>query len=740
MQTKHIGSRVENGKFRKLSVPPGFVSLTSFSLRRVENNEDASEPEPAQMDLTRELDVEFVKKSVRHRPWILYDESNVRTRESESVQLDKVTSGRNPEDTCMTVLGEAPVFHPTEEEFSDTLKYIASIRMKAEPYGVCRIVPPPSWRPPCITKKNKMWETSSFTTQIQRIDELRDHNSYFEVSNHETMKKRKRCFDGHGLNVGPGPEFTMENFDNFAEKFKQQFFCKTNEVQDLRSNHTSQWEPSVEHIEGEYWRIVENPREKIEVLHGVSMESGFLANGSPARSNDVENFESTEYLKSGWNLNNINRLCGSLLSLGSCHTSNALLPRLYVGMCFSSLCWKVEEHYLYSLSYMHLGAPKIWYGVPGSYLIKLEAVMKKYFPDLSKELPELRHRLVTQLSPSTLKSEGIPVSRCVQCPREFVLTFPSAYHSGVDCGFNCSEAVNFASIDWLPYGQIAAELYREHGRKTSISYDMLLLGAAREAVRAQWEISLMRKNSLDYLQWKDACGKDGLLMKVFKSRIRLESMRREYLCSSSQSREMEGDFDATEKRECVICLYDLHLSAAGCQCSPDRYACLNHAKQLCSCAWSDRFFLFHYESSELNVLVEALEGKLSAVYKWAKEKLGLGLSSSSGSRDVFGLSLLADDSKGKEHQFEDAKIPNGISRNSTSEVPSLYTSKKTSDLSLHVMRKDGSFSAYNPSKKGISFVHNITNHWALEKPIREITSPSCQSDIILLSDDEDGHQ
>lgn len=90
MQTKQIGSRVENGKFRKLSVPPGFVSLTSFSLRRVENNEDASEPEPAQMDLTRELDVEFVKKSVRHRPWILYDESNVRTRESESVQLDKV--------------------------------------------------------------------------------------------------------------------------------------------------------------------------------------------------------------------------------------------------------------------------------------------------------------------------------------------------------------------------------------------------------------------------------------------------------------------------------------------------------------------------------------------------------------------------------------------------------------------------------------------------------------------------
>ncbi|KAM3364262.1 hypothetical protein ACQJBY_014543 [Aegilops geniculata] len=43
---------------------------------------------------------------------------------------------------------EAPVFRPTEEEFADPLAYIARIRPAAEPYGVCRIVPPPSWSPP----------------------------------------------------------------------------------------------------------------------------------------------------------------------------------------------------------------------------------------------------------------------------------------------------------------------------------------------------------------------------------------------------------------------------------------------------------------------------------------------------------------------------------------------------------------------------------------------------------------
>lgn len=123
---------------------------------------------------------------------------------------------------------------------------------------------------------------------------------------------------------------------------------------------------------------------------------------------------------------------------------------------------------------------------------------------------------VTQLSPSILKSEGVPVYRCVQNPGEFVLTFPRAYHAGFNCGFNCAEAVNVAPVDWLPHGQNAIELYREQGRKTSISHDKLLLGAAREAVKANWEYNLLRKSTSNNLRWKDVCGKDGVLSKAFK--------------------------------------------------------------------------------------------------------------------------------------------------------------------------------------------------------------------------------
>lgn len=110
----------------------------------------------------------------------------------------------------------------------------------------------------------------------------------------------------------------------------------------------------------------------------------------------------------------------------------------------------------------------------------------------------------------------MPVYRCVQNAGEFVLTFPRAYHAGFNCGFNCAEAVNVAPVDWLPHGHNAIELYREQGRKTSISHDKLLLGAAREAVKANWEYNLLRKSTANNLRWKDVCGKEGVLPKALK--------------------------------------------------------------------------------------------------------------------------------------------------------------------------------------------------------------------------------
>lgn len=65
----------------------------------------------------------------------------------------------------------------------------------------------------------------------------------------------------------PGPEFSLETFQRYADDFKVKYFRNEN-ISHLSDNTTilnGTSEPSLETIEGEYWRMVENPTEEIEV-------------------------------------------------------------------------------------------------------------------------------------------------------------------------------------------------------------------------------------------------------------------------------------------------------------------------------------------------------------------------------------------------------------------------------------------------------------------------------------------
>ncbi|MED6115543.1 hypothetical protein PIB30_091709 [Stylosanthes scabra] len=117
---------------------------------------------------------------------------------------------------------------------------------------------------------------------------------------------------------------------------------------------------------------------------------------------------------------------------------------------------------------------------------------------------------VSLLSPSILKSEGVPIYHTVQHSGEFVVTFPRAYHSGINCGFNCAKAVNVAPVDWFLHGQNAVELYSMQRPKTSLSHDKLLFGSAQEAVRTLSDLTLHGKENLKYFKWKGFYGKNGV--------------------------------------------------------------------------------------------------------------------------------------------------------------------------------------------------------------------------------------
>ena len=129
---------------------------------------------------------------------------------------------------------------------------------------------------------------------------------------------------------------------------------------------------------------------------------------------------------------------------------------LYLGMWKATFAWHLEDVDLYSINFLHFGAPKQWYSISQGDARKFEAAMKSIWPTDAKACDQfLRHKTFL-ISPSHLwQNFKIKVNKVVHNPGEFIITFPYGYHSGYNLGYNCAEAVNFALDSWLEYGRVA---------------------------------------------------------------------------------------------------------------------------------------------------------------------------------------------------------------------------------------------------------------------------------------------
>ena len=129
---------------------------------------------------------------------------------------------------------------------------------------------------------------------------------------------------------------------------------------------------------------------------------------------------------------------------------------LYMGMWKATFAWHLEDVDLYSINYIHFGAPKQWYSISQEDARKFERAMKQVWPVDSKNCDQfLRHKTYL-ISPDVLQKQyNVKVNKLVHYQGEFVITFPYGYHSGYNLGYNCAESVNFATESWLEYGRIA---------------------------------------------------------------------------------------------------------------------------------------------------------------------------------------------------------------------------------------------------------------------------------------------
>lgn len=136
------------------------------------------------------------------------------------------------------------------------------------------------------------------------------------------------------------------------------------------------------------------PTEKVLKGDDEIMERSFwsgLCTNSPIYGADTPTTLFDKRLPFGWNLRS---LSGCLLHERDCPTIPGVTsPMCYIGMYRSFFSWHTEDLDLFSINYLHWGAPKRWYCIPPSNRKKFEDAMRAQFPELYKYVPFLRHAI-----------------------------------------------------------------------------------------------------------------------------------------------------------------------------------------------------------------------------------------------------------------------------------------------------------------------------------------------------------
>lgn len=351
----------------------------------------------------------------------------------------------------LKTLPVAPEFHPTLAEFQDPIAYIFKIEKEASQYGICKIVPPvpPPPKKTAITFLNRSLAqraaatggaTSSsgptFTTRQQQIG----------FCPRKPRPVQKPVWQS-------GEYYTFQEFETKAKNFEKSYLKKCGNKKAALS--------ALE-IESLYWKASVDKPFSVEYANDMP-GSAFV----PVRKIREAVGEGVTVGETPWNMRGVSRAKGSLLRFMKEEIPGVTSPMVYIAMLFSWFAWHAEDHDLHSLNYLHMGASKTWYGVPMEAANAFEEVVRVH--GYGEEINPLvtfatLGEKTTMISPEVFVGAGVPCCRLVQNAGEFVVTFPRAYHMGFSHGFNCGEAANIATPEWLNIAKDAAI------RRASINY------------------------------------------------------------------------------------------------------------------------------------------------------------------------------------------------------------------------------------------------------------------------------
>ncbi|KAI8824088.1 putative jumonji family transcription factor [Fimicolochytrium jonesii] len=367
--------------------------------------------------------------------------------------------------------GGVPVFRPTTEQFANFEKFIKSIEGIGAEAGIVKVVPPKAWKDAlpdvrtalaslkikkamkqsisggslpsgcffqmnedhCRTYTVQEWYEASQSGQYQAPRFNEEGRAVFDPLRTK-RRPTKDISDVHDPVARVAPELAM---NPIGEGSAMQPQCNSSITFDLEETSSGFDKDHCSRLERHYWRNVTFAAP----LYGADMLGSLFDHPTiEEAARDIP-----------WNLTRL----PNLLNRVNLKLPGVNLPYLYFGMWKSTFAWHVEDMDLYSINYIHFGAPKQWYVIPQESRGRFETAMQSNFRnDHAKCNQFLRHKS-SICSPKVLERKGIKVNRVVQHAGEFMITFPFGYHQGYNMGFNCAESVNFATDSWIPIGKQA---------------------------------------------------------------------------------------------------------------------------------------------------------------------------------------------------------------------------------------------------------------------------------------------
>jgi len=435
-----------------------------------------------------------------------------------------------------------------------------------------------------------------------------------------------------GISFGDGEDYTATTYQEDASQRAKAWKAEHYPDHDFLFKHASSLNSggkvdessrktmTVQNLETDYWNIVETPNQELSVDYGNDVDTTTFGSGFPLSergrsvmgSPDPEKadlpepkFDDDDYYKeTWWNLNNIPSAPDSVLGHVRVGINGINVPWMYHGCLFSTFCWHNEDNYLYSINYNHKGAPKQWYGIPGTNKDAegLEKVFKRYLSMKMRDVPDLLHHITTMFSPRLLQNDEVPVYKVVQHAGEYVITFPMAFHGGFSLGPNVGEAVNFATHDWIAHGSAASERYRSFARPAVFSHDRLTFTMANHLKdQKSYRTCKLLLAELDRIVEEELRLRRELVSDGVRDVSEMVALPPNCL---DQLDEESADYD--DKRLCHGCKHVCFFSAVACECSQSKVSCLRHSHYMCRCAKDRRYLLIWSGEKEMTDTLESV--------------------------------------------------------------------------------------------------------------------------------------